>query len=76
MKQEISKILDIIKEVKPSLQDIDETTVLNEGVLDSLDIITIVSLMEKEFKVKIDGICLKQENFETAVTLWNMIEKL
>lgn len=76
MQKEISKILDIIKLVKPSLQDVDETMVLNEGVLDSLDIITIVSLLEKEFGVKINGVCLKQENFETAVTLWNMIEKI
>ena len=69
MDEKTKKILDIIRQVKPSLQDMDETTVLNSGALDSLDIITVVSLLEKEFGVKIEGTCLKKENFETAVTL-------
>lgn len=76
MDERTRKILDIIRQVKPSLQDVDETTILNRGALDSLDIITDVSLLEKEFGIKIEGICLKQENFKTAVTLCNMIEKI
>ena len=76
MNERLQKILDIIRQVKPSLDNLDETTILNQGALDSLDIITIVSLLEKEFHFNMAGICLKQENFETAETLLKMIDTI
>lgn len=75
MNEKIKKVIELVQQVKPSLQDLDESTVLNEGALDSLDIIALVTLMEKEFHVKIAGACLKQENFRSVVTLCGMVDK-
>lgn len=76
MNENIKKIVTIIQQVKPSLQNLSEDTILNQGALDSLDIITVVALLEKEFQLNISGVCLKKDNFETAQTLWMMIEKI
>ena len=61
----MEKVLEIIKQIKPQLKDLDEDTILTDGMLDSLDVITMVNLLEKEFQVKIVGVCFKKENFET-----------
>lgn len=42
MIEDIKKIIELIRKVKPSLAVVDESTILNEGALDSLDIITLV----------------------------------
>lgn len=76
MNENLLKVLDIIRQVKPSLEELDETTILNDGAIDSLDIITIIELMEKEFCIEIAGNCLKQENFETAYSLTKMVEEI
>lgn len=76
MNNAIQKILEIIQQVKPSLSNLNQDTILNQGILDSLDIITIVTLLEKEFQININGACLKQENFKTAQTLFAMINTI
>lgn len=76
MNRECEKIIEMINQVKPALQNVNRTTLLNQGALDSLDIITLVTLLEKEFDVKIAGTCLKQENFETVETLMEMIRQI
>ncbi len=73
MNTEMNIVLKIIRQVKPALVELNEETILNMGVLDSLDIITVLSLLENTFRVKIPGNCLKQENFQTAHTLLGMI---
>lgn len=76
MNKRIAKIIELIKEVKPSIEELDENTIINQGLLDSLDIMTLIELMEDEFSVEIAGVCLKQENFETVVSLLQMIEDI
>lgn len=76
MNRGIEEIIGLINQIKPTLQNVNKSTVLNQGLLDSLDIITLVTLLEKEFDVKIAGTCLKQENFETVETLLEMIQQI
>lgn len=76
MDSRIEKVIEIIKRVKPQMDIVDENTILNEGVLDSLDVIAVVGLLEKEFQIKMIGNCFKKENFETPVTLLKMIDKI
>ena len=76
MIEDIKKIIELIRKVKPWLAVVDESTILNEGALDSLDIITLVSLLEDMFHIKIDGVCLKQENFATAQSLYEMVQDI
>jgi len=76
MENRLNRIIQTIKKVKPQMEAINENTILNRGILDSLDVMLLVDLLEKEFDIKIHGICLKQENFETPVTLLNMISKI
>ena len=62
--QIIKKIIDnflVKKEGKSILKDIDKKNLIDEGLIDSLDILTLASQIEKRTKKKID--ISKTKNF-------------
>jgi acyl carrier protein len=61
-------ILSLLRiEIAPDRNDVDleEDSLLESGLIDSLGIIKLVSLLEKEFAIKISDDELLPENFET-----------
>ena len=56
--------------------DLDETTnLLEEEIVDSLGIFTLVSFIEKTFNVSVDAAEVNLGNFETLQTITNLVEK-
>jgi len=56
--------------------DLDETTnLLEEEIVDSLGIFTLVSFIEKTFNVSVDAADVNLGNFETLQTITNLVEK-
>jgi acyl carrier protein len=60
------KILQILKEVQPDFAFEDGVDFIEEGYLDSFDIVTLVSDLENEFGVLISALEIVPENFGTA----------
>ncbi len=55
--------------------DLDETTnLLEEEIVDSLGIFTLVSFIEKTFNVSVDAAEVNLGNFETLQTITNLVE--
>ena len=69
-------IIDIIKELKPGV-DIDVTTkLIDEKILDSLAMISLVAELGDEFDVEITAQDIVPENFATVEAIYAMIERL
>ncbi|MGN0524314.1 MAG: acyl carrier protein [Eubacterium sp.] len=69
-------IIDIIKELKPGV-DIDITTkLIDEKILDSLAMISLVAELGDEFDVEITAQDIVPENFATVEAIYEMIERL
>ena len=51
----------------------DDTNLLEEEVVDSLGIFTLVSFIEKKFDVSIDAEEVNLDNFETLETITNLV---
>lgn len=60
-----SRILDFLAELKPELDFTASENLVDEGLLDSLDIILLVSLLEEEFGSPIRGDLIVPENFQS-----------
>ena len=71
--EELRKILE---EVRPDVDFTTETQLIDGGVLDSLDIITIVSEIYDTFDVMINVNELMPENFNSMEAIWQLIQKL
>ena len=72
----MEKLIEILAELHP---DIDfETTedLIDDGILDSLDIVSLVAAIDTEFGVTIPAEEIIPENFNSASALFELITKL
>lgn len=69
------KVLSILKEIRPEFDFEESDNFVEDGYLDSFDIVTLVSELETAFDVVIDGLDVLPENFETVGDICNMVNK-
>jgi len=71
----LKAILNILKQIRPECNFTESKDFLNEGLLDSFDIVTLVSKLEQKFNISIDGQDVTPENFKDLETLENFIRR-
>ena len=72
----MERILEILTGVRPDVDFENEKRLIDDGILDSFDIISIVSEFNDEFDIEIDVEDLEPENFNTIEAMQELIEKL
>jgi len=72
----MDELLKIMSAVRPDIDFENETKLIDEELLDSFDIISIVSDVNDEFDVDINVDDLLPENFNSAAALYELITKL
>jgi len=70
----LREILDILKQIRPECNFTESKDFLNEGLLDSFDIVTLVSKLEEVFSISIDGEDVTPENFKNLAALETFIK--
>ena len=65
----------ILSEVRPEFDFEGSEDFIEDGYLDSFDVVTLVSEIEEEFGVIIDGMDVVPENFDSVASIIKMIEK-
>lgn len=73
---DIQEILDLIAQVKPGLDPAPDQELIKSGLLDSVDIMSLVMAMTGEFDIEITPLDLKEENFRTAADILALVERL
>lgn len=72
----MDKLLKILNEIKPEIDFTQEKNLIDNELLDSFDIVSLVATLEDEFDVEITAANILPENFNSAEAILNMIEKL
>ncbi|MBQ0005586.1 MAG: acyl carrier protein [Clostridiales bacterium] len=72
----MEELIRIMSEIKPDVDFETATTLIDDDLIDSLDIISIVSEVNDVFDVEIDVNDLLPENFNSAEALFELITKL
>lgn len=70
------QLLKLLKEIRPDVDFENEKKLIDNGVLDSFDIISTVQEMNDAFGVEIDVEDLEPANFNTIEAMMELIEKL
>ncbi|MBQ0067132.1 MAG: acyl carrier protein [Phascolarctobacterium sp.] len=71
----MDKILKILKEIKPEANFDVSQDYINDGLLDSFDMVTLVSELEEKFDILIDALDILPENFANAKTIAEVVKK-
>lgn len=72
----MEELLEILSEIKPGVDFEKETNLVDDGILDSLDIISIISEVSEEYDVKIPPEDITPENFNSASAMKKLIDEL
>ncbi len=68
-------ILTMLNELRPEFDFDNSNDFVSEGLLDSFDIISLVSMLEEKYSIKIEGIEIIPENFASVETIEALVKK-
>jgi acyl carrier protein len=69
------KIIDILKEIRPEFDFSDDVNFVEQGMLDSFDIVSLVVALDNEFRISIDGMDIMPENFSSVDRIAGLLIK-
>jgi len=69
------KIINILSEIRPEYDFSEDLNFIEEGMLDSLDIVTLVAGLDEKFSISIDGSDINPENFTKIDSIVNLLRK-
>ncbi len=72
----MEKVLEILQEIRPDVDFINEKKLIDDDVLDSFDIISIVGEFNDVFGIEIDVEDLEPDNFNTVEAMYELISRL
>ena len=72
----MEKLMEILEDIQPDADFDTCETLIDDGVLDSFAILSIVSELQDEFGITITPADIIPENFNSAKALWAMVERL
>jgi acyl carrier protein len=72
----MDKILKILRGLHGDVDFQQHQALIDEAVLDSFDIISIVASLSEQFGVSVPPEEIIPENFNSAEALWNMVQRL
>ena len=72
----MDELLEILQDIDDSVDYEKETALIDDHILDSFAIITLISEIEETFDVEVAAAEMTSENFNSAAALWKMIQRL
>ena len=72
----MSELIDILHSLHPDVDFETETGLIENGILNSLDIVTIITEISVRMDVQIPAEEILPENFDSAGALWALVERL
>ena len=72
----MEKLIEILEDIQPDADYESCTTLIDDGILDSFAILSIVSELQDEFDITITTADIIPDNFNSAKALWDMVCRL
>lgn len=65
-----------LKGAFPNIDFENEKNLVDDGIIDSMDVATIISIIEDTFDVAVSMEYIQPSRFKSLETMWEMIEEL
>ncbi len=72
----MEQIVQIIREICPTIGELEGVKLVTDKIIDSVELVQIISDLEEAFQVEIDMEDIVPENFDTVEAIWKLIQQL
>ncbi len=72
----MERLIEILSELHPDIDFETEEHLIDDVIIDSFDIVTLISEIQEEFDVTISAKDIIPENFNSAKAIWELIERI
>ena len=69
------KVIEILTELRPEFDFTEDVNFIEEGMLDSFDVVNLVDELDSTFGISIDGVDIIPENFASIEAITNLLIK-
>ena len=70
------KLMEILNDLRPDVEFEKETKLIDDGILDSFDIVSLVGELNTQFSIAIGVDELEPENFDTVDAIQALVSRL
>jgi acyl carrier protein len=71
----VQTIEHILKDIRPEFDFTASENFVDDGMLDSYDIVTLVSELDKSYGISISGLDIVPENFRNIASIQRLLQK-
>lgn len=72
----MEKLLEILKGIRPDVDFVNEKSLIDDGILDSFDVVSIISELDDAFGVQVRITELDPDNFNSAEAIWALVQSM
>lgn len=72
----MDELLEILEDIKPGVEFEGQQHLIDNGVLASLDIVSLVNELNDEFDIEISVVDVIPENFNSVDAIWALVQRL
>ena len=69
-------LYEILEDIQPDVDYATEAHLIDDHILSSLSILSLVAALEDEFDITIPAVDIIPVNFNSAKAMWDMIQRL
>lgn len=69
------KVIEILQELRPEFDFTENLNFIEEGMLDSFDVINLVQTLDETFGISIEGTDVLPQNFSSIDSIENLLKK-
>lgn len=71
----MEQIKEMLNEIRPEFNFDESENFIEDGYLDSFDIVSLISMLEEKFDISIDGLDIVPENFISYDAMVALVKK-
>ena len=72
----MEKLIEILEEIQPDADYENCTTLIDDGILSSFDVLSIVGELEDTYNIRILPVEVVPANFNSARAIYDMVQRL
>lgn len=72
----MEKLLEILQGIRPDVDFVNEKSLIDDGILDSFDVVSIISELDDAFDVQVRITELDPDNFNSAEAIWALVQSM